>query len=240
MKTLKFILSAFILAVSLQSCYKTVPATRGKGSIQSDIRVACGFTKIQLCMDADVYYTQDSVCKVEVVAQPNIAELIKTEVNGETLVIDTKKRICHYEQIKVIIHTPHINGMYISGSGDIFVQNSLVTDYLELKISGSGDIRIPGLTAQKFDTKISGSGDIAVNSGNVDEEFLYINGSGDIRIMSLNAKINVSKISGSGDIDLNVSDNLDITISGSGDIRYRGNPIVTSRISGSGDLRHLN
>ena len=44
---------------------------------------------------------------------------------------------------------------------------------------------------------------------------------------------------GAADAELNVSDELDVTIQGAGDVSYTRRPAVRSDIEGAGDLRRI-
>lgn len=241
MKSAQLILAVTIFGILSQSCYKRGGpwGMKGSGDNIKESRDVSGFDRIDLSVDADISYTQDSVYKLEISAQPNILRILSTEVKGSELQLDFKRKVWDHNKIKIIIHSPEISRFEISGSGDIEVQNTIVTDNLHLDISGSGSISIPKITVKDLNARISGSGGLRISGGNVINEDFKISGSGDIDVENVVAMNNVSRISGSGDMILNVTESLDITISGSGDIRYRGKPAVNSDISGSGKLIHI-
>jgi len=241
MKSFKFILAVSIISIFIQSCRKGILwGITGKGSNITEVRAASGYNSIQLSIDADVSYTQDSVYYLEISAQPNIMKVLATEVNGSELKIDFKRNVWKHHTVKITVHSPNMNKLGISGSGDIAVSNAIKTSDMSLSISGSGDISIPSLIAETLTAKISGSGNITVSDGKINSEELSISGSGNIKTDNAVCNNNTSKISGSGDISLYATENLNISISGSGDIRYRGQPAVSSKISGSGSLIHIN
>jgi hypothetical protein len=240
MRSIKFVLSVTLISVVLTSCFqRDFWGIKGKGEDVTETRPDKGFDRISLSIDGDVYYTQDSIHKIEVVAQSNILKVLKTEVSGGELKITYIRNVWDHNKVKIYVHSPKMHGLKISGSGDIKGQNKISTDKLELSISGSGNISIPSITAEKLTAKISGSGDITVDGGVVTDESFNISGSGDINTEFLISQTNTSGISGSGNIVLQATESLDVTISGSGDVRYRGKPVTTVQISGSGKVRHI-
>ena len=241
MKNLKWMIPVIlVLAVSITSCKKHLfNSIKGKGATVTETRNLSGFDKISLSINADVTYTQDSVYFVEISAQQNVLDVITTEIEGGELKIDSRKWIRKHNGIKIIIHSPDLRKIDLDGSGNFESTGMLTTTGLELEISGSGDIRITGLTAGNLDANISGSGNISISGGAVTNEEAEISGSGDIEMDNLTANISKVKISGSGSVSVWVLNQLNATISGSGDIKYRGNPAVNTTISGSGSVIHI-
>lgn len=84
---------------------------------------------------------------------------------------------------------------HVTGSGDI-VLSGKATD-VEVSISGSGDFKGESLVSQSADVRISGSGDVRIH---VKENLkARVNGSGDIRYLG-NPERSDTKVSGSGTI----------------------------------------
>lgn len=240
MKTSKLIIILSILGVFTQSCHKGGPwGIKGKGENVTETKKLIGFDKIRLSIDADIYYTQDSVYKVEISAQQNILAVMKAEVINNTLRFDFRRNVWDHNKIKITIHSPDLEELSISGSGDITAENNLNLENLDLSISGSGTVYLPSLTAKSLKATISGSGDVKVSGGKLNTETFIVSGSGDIDAEHVIATNCIIKISGYGDVTVNVTETLDVSISGSGDVSYRGNPDVESDISGSGNLIHL-
>lgn len=240
MKKIKFTLVVAILSLFIQSCHKGGPwGVRGEGSNVTETRTLDGFDKIHLSIDADVYYTQDSIYKVEISAQQNILAILKSEVKNGTLSFDYRRNMGRHNKVKITVHSPEISELSISGSGDIAVQNSIKATRMECSISGSGNILFPSLSGQTLKATISGSGDLKISGGSMSSETFNISGSGNMDTEYLPCESAVATISGSGDISLNASEDLKATISGHGDIRYKGKPVINSSISGTGRLIHI-
>jgi hypothetical protein len=109
----------------------------GKGDVVSEMIDITGFTAISLSMDGDIYFTPDSVYSVENQAQQNILDVIETPVEGGKLVIGIQDHtvLGKHDQIRIYIHAPSINGLDVSGSGDVSIY---AVKYLDVMILLSG------------------------------------------------------------------------------------------------------
>lgn len=241
MKSVKLMIPVLlILVTSFTSCKKHLfNSIKGKGETVTETRNLSGFNKISLSIDGDLSYVQDSVYFVEISAQQNVLNVITTEIDGGRLKIGSSKWIRKHNGIKIIVHSPDMREMDLSGSGNIESSSDILTTNLELNVSGSGNITLASVHTDEFEVKISGSGNITVSGGAVTNQKATISGSGDVEMDDLTANNSDAKISGSGSISVWVLDQLKATISGSGNIRYKGNPIVNANISGSGSVIHI-
>jgi len=229
-----------VLVASATSCKKTIfNSIVGKGGTVTETRQVTDFNKILLSIDANVIYTQDANYYVEISGQENVLDVLTTEVSAGELKIDFSKWVRKHSNITIIIHSPDMRGLDISGSGNIECNGSITTSNMDINISGSGNVVLNALNTDELEAKISGSGNIEITGGTVDNQHTTISGSGDIRMEDMATNNAFCKISGSGSISVWVLEQLDATISGSGDIRYKGTPIVNTHISGSGNVIHI-
>lgn len=228
-----------ILLFSLSSCHKNCIGIIGKGSAVTEQRQYDNFDRINLHCDADLEYTQDSTWFVELRGQSNILEVLKTEQEGSSLAFSFSKNVLKHSGLTIVVHTPRLTGLDISGSGNITARSALACNHLNLHISGSGNINLQSLQAATLDASISGSGNISGAAGKTDNQKLSISGSGNIDLRNLSCNSSSCRISGSGDMTVNATETLEVTISGSGNLRYTGHPQINSNISGSGTVRSL-
>jgi hypothetical protein len=241
MKSIKLILCVAIISACFQSCKKGGPwGIRGEGNNVSETLNLSGFDKIHLSIDGDVFYTQDSIYKIEISAQTNILAVLKAEVSGTELTFDYRRNVWDHKKVNITIHSPSIRAFSISGSGNITAQNTLTSDNFDMSVSGSGNIYIPLLNAQSLSGTVSGNGNVTISGGTVKSESFNVTGSGNIDAGNIVSENCIVKVSGSGNIIVNVTESLDATISGSGNISYRGEPSLNSHVSGFGRLIHLN
>jgi phage-related protein len=240
MKPIKIIfLVASIVFVMLSSCVKEpLWGINGKGSNTVETVNYQGFSKIDLGFDADVLYTQDSIYKIEISAQSNIQRVMEVEVSKGILVFRANKRILRHNPIQIIIHSPDIKGFFVSGSGYVYAQNPIHTTSMDLNVSGSGGISIPALETDNIYAEISGSGKVKID-GVSKSQHLNITSSGCIDALNVKSDNCNVDVSGAGDVKLWVTEKLDVLISGSGKVSYKGSPAITTKITGSGKIIKL-
>lgn len=235
------ILFSGMLLIGFISCEKNgLICYNGNGNIVTEQRTTEHFDGIDLRICADVHVEQSSTYSVSITASENLMEIIKTEVHGTTLCIDSKKNKCISgdDNIDIYVTTPELIKLDISGSGDIVSKNNFTTSDLDINISGSGNITIDSLQTNNCSINISGSGNIKLaGSQTASSQKIRISGSGDVNTLNLPANDCDVTISGSGKAQVWAINKLNAEISGSGDVIYKGNPLVTASSSGSGNVR---
>ncbi len=133
-------------------------AIRGSGDLVTESRNASGFDRIEARGFGDVSITQDGTESLTVEADDNVMEYITTEVKGRTLELGFEDTlIVSPTRLTFSLHLKDLVGVNISGSGNIEAE-SIETDRLEIKISGSGDATV--WTTESLDVDISGSGSV--------------------------------------------------------------------------------
>lgn len=224
------------LLIILVSCDKD-EFIRGNNEPVTITRPAEDFSTLVLESHYHVNIIQDSMDMIEVYAESNLLQYIKTYISGTDLVIREKEgfRIDYNIPVTITVHTSNVHYIDILGSGEVFC-NYIGNNYLDIDILGSGSV-IAFCYTEKVNTSISGSGRIEL-SGIATEAFYRISGSGDIIASGLTAEECHARISGSGNVYLHALDYLEAIISGSGSIYYKGNPEIESTITGSGQLIH--
>jgi len=248
------LIAAFMLIVT--ACDKSILPVRGNGDVATETREMYEFDNVANAGQFDVYIIQSDEYNVTIEAESNLIGRIRTRMSGNTLEIDSRDNLKPSRPMKLYIRTPDVRGVSLSGSGIIDL-GDVVTDNLDVRLSGSGEIRgsveaedvylsISGsgasnleLYCNTIEANISGSGDMYFNgTGNIAQ--FNISGSGAVRAYDFELQECTSKISGSGDMYLNVASLLNVIISGSGSIYYIGHPSINTDISGSGNLINKN
>jgi hypothetical protein len=145
-----------------------------------------------------------------------------------------------------------------NASGDFLLENIISKTYVNLTITGSGNIKIRQLTAIKLSNNVAGSGDITINEiKHCQDMKSNVAGSGDINIASITTvgvnEVNIAgsgkckfdklptytayvNIAGSGEAYVNSISLLEVSIIGSGDVYFRGKPHLTQNVLGSGKV----
>jgi len=240
MKKVRIGIIAIASLAAFTSCKKGTFCFKGDGNITTETRDVSGFTEIAMSTSGNVYIEQSPNYSVQVETSENLQDVIETEVHGSTLEIDTKRGKClkGNTTLNVYVTAPNIEGLVLSGAGQMTTSGLISTNVMDVVISGSGNISIDSLDVQDFKSVISGSGNISViGAGTALSQDVSISGSGNLNAYNFPVQDSEVSISGSGDCKINVTENLNASISGSGSVIYKGTPLVTSSISGSGTVR---
>lgn len=202
---------------------------------EKEERDVSSFTGVSLGIHGDLYLTQGSPQKVVVQAEKDLDEL-ETEVRDGVLRIKTDNWNSRIKGVKIWITMPEVESLNVSGSGELLAETSIDAEELDLKVSGSGKIKISELKAEEIGAAISGSGDIVL-AGAAEEMEIRISGSGDVHAEGLKVSECGIKISGSGSCKIDATEELDVSVSGSGNVTYYSDPQIDARVSGSGKVR---
>lgn len=223
----------------------TVISSIAFGKVIKDDRSVNGFDQIELRGYGEVILTRGTQEILTVEADEDMMSEIISDVRNRTLYLDVKNR--HWmknplktatNKIKYFITMKNIQGLSISGSGEITSEN-IETDHLEIRISGSGNVEIESIQSYKLNMSISGSGNCYL-AGEVGSQKITISGSGTYSGEHLDSDEAFIIISGSGDAAVWVKKNIDAQISGSGDVKYAGEAEdVFLKKSGSGTIRKI-
>ncbi|HTE07226.1 MAG TPA: head GIN domain-containing protein [Flavitalea sp.] len=250
----QILLTLFVLSLTLSFVKAQTRETRSVGT----------FTKISFRVPGKVYLRQGSPQKVEIEGKKDILKEVETVVEGGRLVIGKEGKWSDWfwdnndEEVKVYITVKDIEGLSVSGSGDIIGETRISAHNLNLNVSGSGNLKIEADASGDMEADVSGSGDLYVKgkckgfnsdvsgSGKVnlelvitDEAEFGISGSGKIEAAGSASSVKAS-ISGSGKVlaaDLETN-SCNIRISGSGDVQINVKNEIDATISGSGSVSY--
>lgn len=201
------------------------------------------FSEISLRIGAKVHLEQGAKQNLEIVAKSSTLDEIITEVKDGKLIIRFPNKDYFWKtfqpgEVTIYITTPEINGLGVSGSGDIIAENEIKTKILDLGVSGSGNIRLSELSAERVKSSISGSGDIVLAGKEAAQDLsVAISGSGNFKGFDYSADDVSVKIAGSGNVDIEANKNLYVRLAGSGNVNYKGRPMIDQSIAGSGKVR---
>ena len=201
------------------------------------------FSEISLRIGAKVHLEQGAKQNLEIVAKSSTLDEIITEVKDGKLIIRFPNKDYFWKtfqpgEVIIYITTPEINGLGVSGSGDIIAENEIKTKILDLGVSGSGNIRLSELSAERVKSSISGSGDIVLAGKEAAQDLsVAISGSGNFKGFDYSADDVSVKIAGSGNVDIEANKNLYVRLAGSGNVTYKGRPMIDQSIAGSGKVR---
>ncbi|QLG46454.1 head GIN domain-containing protein [Costertonia aggregata] len=231
---------ALILLFTLSATAQWGKRIKGNGNMKTIERSIGDYESISLSGWFDVDLVSGNEGEITLRGEENLLEYIKTEVKNGKLVIKTEKGVnlkpSNWKSgIKVTVPVESIEGIAISGSGDIVGKTIIRSERLKTSMSGSGNLTMD-VETDYLSVSMSGSGDMDF-AGSTKDFDVSISGSGDVEAYGLEADNVTASVSGSADIQVTVNKVLKARVSGSGDISYRGNPEkIDTKTSGSGDI----
>lgn len=237
MKKAVLVLSVMMLTITTNAQWFLGKTIRGNGNVITKTRDTKDYDAIKVSGFFDVNLVKGNEGKIIVKAESNLLDYIITEVEGDELIIKLKKgtNINTKKGIYITVPFQDIDAITLNGSGDVTGDDVVTGKKLEVKLSGSGDMKL-ALDVQKVTSKLSGSGDMTLK-GNANFLDTTLVGSGDFNSKDLRAKEAEVNVTGSGDSSVFVTDKINAKVIGSGDIVFYGNPeIENTKVIGSGDI----
>ena len=227
-------------------------------------RTVSTFTKVSFKMPGKLYLKQGTTHSVELEGDKEVLDKIEVRVEDGKLTIGLKNEDQWFNwrdwdngKITAYVSMVTVEGLTVSGSGDLIAQTKIKSDNLDVRVSGSGNLTAD-IDAADVNGKVSGSGDLGLKGkmksldsdisgsgkisfqGDVDGMVeIGISGSG--RFMASGSANEIkTNISGSGRVlasDL-VVDKCNVRISGSGSVEINVKNSLEANISGSGSVTY--
>lgn len=213
MRNLSFLAGVLALLVIATGCHHgRISEVSGSGNRIVQKRDVSSFTSISTEGAFMIEVTCQKEPSLEVEGDDNVLALVKTEVSGNVLHLTNTKSYSVKEPIKIRLSVPNLDG---------------------LSVSGAGKIDIKGMDNESFEIDATGAPEILV-SGNTKVINIDSSGAAQIDTHNLRASRAVVDSKGAGKIDLDVSDQLDVTVSGPASVFYKGDPVVKKTVNGPG------
>lgn len=228
---ISLLISAVLILMSCEQCIV------GEGAVVQETFPVDTFRVVALKGPMSVYVSQNYFPQqVTIKAQKNVIDALHLEVKDGKLLIDSDACYVTKEEVEVFVNTKRVEGLELSGSGDIHTLTELRGSTLNMVVNGSGDMSVEG-RYRTMTARLKGSGDIRI-SGSADRFEAAVQGSGDIKAGNMNCLSTSVSVDGSGDVVVNATDYLEAAVNGSGDVRYTGYPTDTLfSVNGSGSIK---
>src|ERR1043165_5963074 len=136
---MRIALAVAVLGISVTA----MAGPRGNGRLVTEVRNVPDFTGVELQVPMDVTVHEGKELKVKLTVDENLAPLIRTEVRGDTLVVQCERGIDAHGDARVEITLPDLRAVASSGSGDVHATANRRKD-ISLAASGSGDLHYRG------------------------------------------------------------------------------------------------
>ena len=211
----KLALLFLLLPVLAAGCHHGMMGQmKGSGKRVMEKRNVTAFTSITTEGAFDIEVTCQKDLALEVEGDDNILRVVTAEVSNNVLRLRNTQNYSSSEPVKFRISVPNLEGLTVRGAGHVDIKG-LKNDKLEVEAEGAPSINLAG------NTKLI----------NIDSS-----GAGKIDSHNLHASHAVVDSRGVAQIDLDVSDQLDVTISGPSSVYYKGDPVVKKTINGPGKV----
>jgi hypothetical protein len=218
MRTRQWLLPVLPMVVGalIASCTGIRSEVQGSGVMLTESRPVADFQRIELSGPGVILVDRGDAESLQIEAEENILPVLTSSVANGQLQLG-------HEPFTNIIPTRQIT------------YRVTVTEFSEMRISGSGEATITIVDPDRLEVVISGSGSVTP-IGTTETLMVDISGSGTFDGESLEARTGDVSVSGSGEALVNVTQTLAASVSGSGQILYIGDPDLSSSVSGSGRI----
>ena len=212
---------------------------KGNGKVTTETRSTGDYDGVKCAGSMDYVLVAGTEGKITIEAESNLMEYIVTEIKNNNLIVKVKKgynlKPSFNKALKVTIPFKDISSVSLAGSGDVWNEDKIKSNSLDVSLAGSGDM-VLDIEANSVEGSLAGSGDMTLK-GNTNDLTVKVAGSGDISAFGLQANNTKASVAGSGDIEVVSNKSLYARVSGSGDIEYKGNPDKEdTKVSGSGTI----
>lgn len=234
---------------------------RGSGDVVEETRDIGEVTGARLATVGTLHIEQGNEVTLRLSGEDNILPLIRTEVRGGVVVIDTEPNtnIRTTRPLDYYLTVVDIDEIALISSGDgetgdlraddltieLDSSGSLETgevtcDVLNVRILSSGNATMDSATGTTLDVELSSAGDLTIRGGNFGRQDVRINSSGSLNARDVRTQEATFRLSSSGSATVWVEESLEARISSSGSVRYAGDPALDWDSSSSGVVKPVN
>lgn len=240
MTTLARIAIAVLVSIFLSSCGFDIQigdfgsGKKGSGTVVTDTRsISEEFTRVSAAEGLMVYVTQADDFKIEVEADDNVIDLIRTDIKNGKLRIHAEENIGRATK-KIYVSLPKVTELKSSSGAHLRTENTIESN--ELLVDGSsGAILDVDLVSQELEIDASSGANLEISgetvSANVD-----VSSGGNINAKDLETRSCNAEASSGGNVKIQVSKSLVAKASSGGNIAYSGEPDVEKKKSVSGSV----
>ena len=211
----KLALLLLLLPLLAAGCHHEMRSQiKGSGKRVVQKREIKPFTSISTEGAFEIEVTCQKDPSLEVEGDDNVLELVTADVSGNVLRLKSTKNYSTSEPVRFKINVPNLEGLTVSGAGRIEIKD-MKNDRFEIDSNGAPNINVSGSTKA-----------VDINS----------NGAAKIDTQNLHAARAVVESNGVSRIDLDVTEQLDVTVSGPSSVTYKGDPVVNKTVRGPGKV----
>jgi len=224
------LLAAFMMAC-LSSFAQNEKTIRDNNAQKRDVK---GFHAIHISGGIDLYLSQGDEAVAVSAAAVADRDRIVTEVENGVLQVHMANDGLHWgswgdRKLKAYISFKQLEALKASGGSDIYIENGIRTDKLDLGLSGGSDLK-GKMTVRELSVIQSGGSDIYLG-GEVAHLSVHASGGSDFHGYDLLSDECRVEASGGSDIQITASKELSINASGGSDVYYKGAALIRDQHS---------
>lgn len=190
------------------------PQTVGSGHVKSETRNASGFHRIQVGGATHAEVKVGPKESLQISADDNILPLVRTRVEGGTLIIDVQGPTSTRNGIHATITLPSLDGV---------------------EVSGASEMNVAGLHASQFEATLSGASQVK-SDGSAQKVQLSLSGASRLDFSHVSSQVAQIDASGASQAKIDASQEISGDLSGASNLRYSGNPKVDVSSSGASSV----
>lgn len=221
----------------LQPCYQVSgPLTEWEYGISE-------FQRIRVLNAPELHIEQGHPQTVVVESEQNMFQTLQFHIdpNEKLLIIEFDEDcVDNIDHFKIFITLDSLKALDLRGGGEVWLDDTLITERLDVSITGTVDVHIDHLEADVVKTDISGSGTIRATSGSFKVHELNVAGIGSFFGYGIQTENTQIDVSGGSVVQTSVSDSLRVSVSGTADVYYKGQPVIEQNITGNGQVIDAN
>lgn len=260
MKTKGLLVIAFLLGAFFS--VQAADHVKGNGQLSTKKITIDDFNAIKVDGVIDFNYEQsESTPHIEITVDENLHPYVNVEIKDRILTVNFKgAKVDHYTKFIVKTNSKWLKEVKASGNANFMVNSALTGDELkinansncliqlkkkieigklDLNVSGSANMVVNDLKADKLECSINGSGTINLKAGSAEQADYSITTDGEIMAFGLAVPEVNCKIAGKGSAQIHPTNNLKASIIGKGSIRYKGPTAVQQKILGKGTIEEV-
>ncbi|MGB0836841.1 MAG: head GIN domain-containing protein [Flavobacteriaceae bacterium] len=233
MKNIKLTTLLAIVAITLTSCVSSFNGVKGNDQVTTEKRKVNGdFDKISVSDGIDLIISIDSKPSIEIKADENLQELIKTEVRDGVLKIYSEKNIWHSKSRKAYVSLPSLNGLKASAGASAKSDQLIKSAQMSLSSSSGSTIKL-ALQSKNISADASSGSTIKLEGSTENFKGSASSGSS-IRCQDLKSQSADVKVSSGAGLKIHSSKEIKARASSGASIRYYGSPEFVDSDSSSG------
>jgi len=194
------------------------------------------FIRNNLNVDLQIDSVKSNKTELAITTDSNLIDLVNINVSGNTLTLSPKRNYNLVPSAPIVIklNINELNYIELNGASTLNIPNTLKVNDLEIEVSGSSDLKIANITANKIECEASGASE-ATFAGNAKNFEVKANGASSITADKLICENVEADASGASSISCNATNSLSADSSGASTIYYFGTPKTISKdTSGAG------